>query len=249
MKVSALNKKKGFTLIELMVVITILAAVGGISYTAILPHLGDGDRQVAQSNMASIHKVLQQFKSDNGNYPCDSTAETLQEQKPELNFGELTGDTSNAYFRQVFYGQDQANEKVFYAKLAVGGKEVKEGDTKVGNGKAFERGENAMAYVMKKDNDDPALKKAVTAGSAPLVFCSVYPSKTPYSADQLVLDNVSFRNHAFVLSCDGSVKDLQKNMTEDENDEEKATLSSSIFPETKSGRDTTADYMVLPPDL
>ena len=101
MKVTALNKKKGFTLIELMVVIGILAALASIGYGPILDHMNDGDRQKANSNLKSLHTVLQGFKSDNGSYPCDSTAERLQEEKPELNFGALTGDNSNAYFRQV----------------------------------------------------------------------------------------------------------------------------------------------------
>ena len=117
MKVSALKKTKGFTLIELMVVIAILAALAAIGYGPIIDHMNDGDRQMASSNLKSLHTVLQGFKTDHGSFPCDATAERLQEEKPDLNFGSLTGDNSNAYFRQVYYSASNVSEKPFFAKI------------------------------------------------------------------------------------------------------------------------------------
>ena len=251
MKVSALKKKKGFTLIELMVVIAILAALASIGYGPILDHLNDGDRQKANSNLKSLHTMLQGFKTDNGSYPCDSTAERLQEEKPDLNFGALTGDTSNAYFRQVYYASENVSEKPFFAKVECNGLSVqKEGDEKLANGAALSRGENAMAYVMRKNNDDPTMKDGVTKSNAPLAICGIYPSVTPYSGDTVAFDGESFRGHAFLLTCDGAVKDLERDLTEDEtSDGGKYILASgkSIFPETKKGRSTADGYVVLSP--
>ena len=252
MKVSALKKKKGFTLIELMVVIAILAALASIGYGPILDHLNDGDRQKAISNVKSLHTMLQGFKTDNGSYPCDSTAERLQEEKPDLNFGTLTGDTSNAYLRQVYYSSENVSEKPFFAKVNCNGLNVQqEGDEKLANGAALSRNENAMGYVMRKNNDDPAVKDGVTKSNAPLIICGVYPSATPYTGDSVVFDGTSFRGHAFVLSCDGSVKDTKDlGMTEDDNDDTKFILPAgkSLFPETKKGRSTADDYVVLSPE-
>ena len=252
MKVSALNKKKGFTLIELMVVIAILAALASIGYGPILDHLNDGDRQKAMSNVKSLHTMLQGFKTDNGSYPCDSTAERLQDEKPDLNFGALTGDSSNAYFRQVYYSAENVSEKPFFAKVTCNGLNVmQEGDEKLANGAALSRNENAMAYVMRKNNEDTSMKDGVTKSNAPLIICGIYPSNSPYSGDSVVFDNSSFRGHAFVLSCDGSVKDTKDlGMTEDENDDTKAVLPSgkSLFPETKKGRSTADGYLVLSPE-
>ena len=70
--------KAGFTLIELMVVVAILAALGSIAYPAIMDRMNDGDRQVASSNLKQIHTMLQQFQQDRGSFPCDATAEVLQ---------------------------------------------------------------------------------------------------------------------------------------------------------------------------
>ena len=252
MKVSALKKNKGFTLIELMVVIAILAALASIGYGPIVDHMNDGDRQKAMSNVKSLHTMLQGFKTDNGSYPCDSTAERLQEEKPDLNFGTLTGDTSNAYFRQVYYSADNVSEKPFFAKVNCNGLNVvNEGDEKLANGAALSRNENAMAYVMRKNVEDPAVKDGVTKSNAPLVICGIYPSATPYVGDTIMFDGASFRGHAFMLSCDGSVKDLKDmGLEEDENDDSKYVLPAgkSLFPETKKGRSTADGYMVLSPE-
>ncbi len=242
-------RKGGFTLIELMVVIAILAALGAMSYGPIMDRLNDGDRQVASNNLKQIHTMLQQFQIDRSTYPCDSTAEELTESKPDINFGELSGNDSNAYFRQLLMVEANPSEKVFYAKINCAGKTMnKEGDGKVANGKALERGENAMAYVMRKGQEE-GVKQAVTKTTAPLAICGVYPSNAPYSGDAVTYDNSSFRGHAFVLYCDGSVKDQDDNLEEDEMEEQKATLKTDIFPETKRGRATAPDYLVVTPDL
>ncbi|MDO5449459.1 MAG: type II secretion system protein [Akkermansia sp.] len=253
MKVSALKKnvKAGFTLIELMVVIAILASMAVIGGNAYLSHMKDGDRQVAQSNLQSVHKILGQFKADQTCYPCDSTAEKLQEEKPDLNFGELTGEYSNNYFRQVFYSAANESEKPFFAKLAVAGKATKEADERVANGAALSKGENGMSYVLRKSTDDPNRKEAVTRLNAPLAFCSLYPSDTPYSGDNMVFDMSSYDGQALVLFSDGSVKNLKDSLEEDDADEAKGTLQKGkdVFPATKKGRDIAGDYYVLTPDL
>lgn len=252
MKLSALKKnRKGFTLIELMVVIAILAALAAIGYGPILDHMNDGDRQMASSNLKSLHTVLQGFKTDHGSYPCDSTAERLQEDSPDLNFGTLTGDNSNAYFRQVYYISSNVSEKPFFGKVNCNGLNVaKEGDEKLANGQALARGENAMAYVMRKNSEDPNMKDGVTKSNAPLAICGIYPSNTPYVGDEVAFDGASFRGHAFLLSCDGAVKDLNRDLKEDENTEDKCIMPTgkSLFPETKKGRSTADSYYVLSPE-
>lgn len=246
------NRKGGFTLIELMVVIAILAALASIGYGPIIDHMNDGDRQKASSNLKSLHTILQQFKTDNGSYPCDATADRLMEDKPDYNFGELKGDSANAYFRQVYYTSSNVSEKPFFAKINSNGLTISaEGDEKLANGAALSRGENAMAYVVRKNSEDPTIKDGVTKSNAPLALCGVYPSRSPYSGTDVKFDNSSFRGHVFVLSCDGSVKDLEKEIEEDENDDTKANLANgkNLFPETKKGRSTAEQYMVLSPEM
>ena len=163
MKTPILKKtcKGGFTLIELMVVIAILATLASIGYGPILDHMNDGDRQKANSNLKQVFTLLQQFKMDNGSYPCDATADRLQEDD-DRNFGDLKGDHSNAYFRQLYYKSGVESEKPFYAKLSAPGLNIqKEGDEKLADGKALAPGENAMSYVMRRDKQDDNAKIAV----------------------------------------------------------------------------------------
>ena len=122
------NRKGGFTLIELMVVIAILATLAAVGYGPIMDHMNDGDRQMASSNLKTLSTIMQQFKTDNGSYPCDATADKLLEAQPDYNFGELKGDYSNAYFRQIYYTRSNTTEKNFYAKVNCAGKMTKEAD-------------------------------------------------------------------------------------------------------------------------
>lgn len=247
------NRKSGFTLIELMVVIAILATLGIYSYGPIMNHMNDGDRQLAKSNLNSIGKMLLQFKMDRSDYPCDATAETLQENNPDMDFGELKGNNSNAYFRQLFFKEGNDSEKPFYAKVKAGSLNVKkEGDELITRGRALQGQENAMSYVMLRSRDDEMVKASVEGTNVPLAMCSVYPSKKPYTGDKLLFDRKSFRGHVFVLSTDGSVNDLDEDrvIATDEDDAIGVLKpGDNLFPETKRGRATIQNYLILTPEI
>ncbi len=245
------NRKGGFTLIELMVVIAILATLASIGYGPILDHMNDGDRQKANTNLKSVFTLLQQFKMDNGSFPCDATGDRLQEDNSDRDFGDLKGDHSNAYFRQLYFKSGVESEKPFFAKLSAPGLNIqREGDEKLAGGRALAPGENAMSYVMRRDKGDDNVKIAVEKSNAPLSMCSVYPAATPYAGDKVQIDMTSFRGHFFVLFCDGSVSDQEDNIQESEDDETVGVFKEGkdIFPETKRGRQTAADHLVLTPE-
>ncbi|MDO4220876.1 MAG: type II secretion system protein [Akkermansia sp.] len=244
------NGKLGFTLIELMVVIAILASVAAIGYPAYMKHMRDGELQKAQENLKSVHLMLTEFKQDHNSFPCDRSAEDLTEANPDINYGVLTGDYSNCYFRQLLYNKEAA-EKNFYASISPGGRSTKEPNDKKAGGKGLSRGENAFAYVMRKSSDDPDAKEPVNGSNVPLAMCGIYPSDAPYTGDQMVFDNVSFGGKVLVLRTDGSVTDIGNDLQENEADDSKASMKQDvdIFPEKRNGNSSAPNYYVLSPEL
>jgi len=67
-------KSRGFTLIELMVVISIIAiltAIGLVSYSAVAKQGRDSKRQ---SDLRSIQSALEQYRADQSSYPASLPA-------------------------------------------------------------------------------------------------------------------------------------------------------------------------------
>lgn len=251
MKIQLNRQKKGFTLIELMVVVAILASLAAVGYGPIMEHMNDGDRQQASSNLGQVQKLLLTFSQENGSYPCDATADALleDERNAEYNFGELKGDRANAYFRQLFY-KGNPTEATFYAKH----NGTKEPDGKFANGQALTKGENAFAYVLRKESTNPEDapgKRSVTGTSTPLAFSCVPSSRTPYTGDKLKFNRELFYAHAFMVKTDGAVTDLKEKLQEDGEDDTKSVYVKDYtpFPETKKGRDTSPDYIIVTPEL
>lgn len=251
MKIQLNRQKKGFTLIELMVVIAILASLAAVGYGPIMEHMNDGDRQQASSNLGQLQKMLFTFRQENGQYPCDATAENLRTEHADLDFGELTGAKSNAYLRQLFYGSS-TSETTFFAKHAG----TREPDGRIANGQCLARGENAFAYVLRKesnnDEDAPGLRSvADTPSGVPLAFSCVPSTANPIPGDKLYFNRDLFYAHAFMVRIDGSTVDLKDKLTEDAEDESRSVFTDnySPFPESRRGNATAPNYVVVTPEL
>lgn len=82
-----LNKKnadKGFTLIEIMVVIIILGILASIVGVKVIGHIDEARRTQAQTQIETFRTALKLYRLDNGSYP--STEQGLQAlvTKPEV---------------------------------------------------------------------------------------------------------------------------------------------------------------------
>ena len=70
------DRERGFTLLELMVVIVILGLLIGLVAPAVLRQLGNAKVSIARQSIAQLGSVLDMYKLDMGSYP--TTSEGLQ---------------------------------------------------------------------------------------------------------------------------------------------------------------------------
>jgi prepilin-type N-terminal cleavage/methylation domain-containing protein len=160
----------GFTLVELLVVIVIVATLAGLASPVVLKKLKEGDRVQAISNSREIYKALFTFKNDYQGFPDKTTFQSVKEatESPLL---QTQGTFSNDYFRQLL-AADLGNEKIFYAKAA-GTKKPDNNFDKATN--ALQPGEVGFGYVLDNglslddsNTDRPIVVAPLARGSAEL---------------------------------------------------------------------------------
>ncbi|MGB6221077.1 type II secretion system protein [Haloferula sp.] len=135
------RKLRGFTLVELLVVIVIIAALAGLSAPMILRQRKAADRTQAINNAKQIGLALLEFDQEYGSFPDENTAETVTESTgTQLSFA---GGKSNDYFRQLIAFGIQS-EDIFYAKAAY----TKKPDRAMNGADALEAGEVGFGYIM-----------------------------------------------------------------------------------------------------
>lgn len=69
MQVSNNKKEKGFTLLEIMVVIVILGVLASMIVPNLLGNKDKADRQKVVSDVVALENALDMYKLDNGSYP------------------------------------------------------------------------------------------------------------------------------------------------------------------------------------
>lgn len=76
------QKQQGFTLIELIVVITIIGILAGVVVTKMMDRPGDARAVAAKADIAAISTALKMYKVDNFNYPTSDQGLLALTQKP-----------------------------------------------------------------------------------------------------------------------------------------------------------------------
>lgn len=135
------TRLRGFTLVELLVVIVIIAALAGLSAPMILRQQKAAARTEAINNAKQMGLALLEFDQEFGSFPDDTTADLVADATGYQ--GTLTGSTSNDYFRQLIaYGIQ--SEDIFYTRTSY----TRKPDNVINNDSALEAGEVGFGFIM-----------------------------------------------------------------------------------------------------
>lgn len=186
--------RRGFTLVELLVVIVIIAALAGLTAPMVIRQRKKADQTEAVNNARQIGFALFEFETAYGSFPDSTTAPTVTENTgTTLTFG---GTTANDYFRQLIAAEVTQSESMFYAKTAFTKKPDNVFNT---TADALENGEVGFGYLL---NTNTAFSTAGNPArpivAAPLLF--------PFQSGQFDLD--LYDSKAVVLRIDNSVTSI-----------------------------------------
>lgn len=186
--------RRGFTLVELLVVIVIIAALAGLTAPMVIRQRKKADQTEAVSNARQIGLALFEFETAYGSFPDSSTATTVKENTETV----LTLGTANSndYFRQLIAAEVCQSEGMFYAKTGF----TKKPDNVFNTSQnALAKGEVGYGYIM---NTNAAFS---TAGNParPIV---VAPQAYPFDGAKFDVDLYDFK--AVVLRIDNSVQSI-----------------------------------------
>ena len=92
-RVSPFRGKAAFTLLELLIVMTIIIVLAGITFGTIGYVQGKAKRSRSEAEIAAISAALENYKADNGAYPSDTNTEAL--------FPNSHGDPTSATYKNA----------------------------------------------------------------------------------------------------------------------------------------------------
>ena len=191
MKMTKTKLAKGFTLVELLVVIAIIAALAALSTPVVLKQQKKAASTEAVNNAKQMFILLFEFDQDNGGYPGSSTNNSTAAVSP----------SSNDAFREFLIASQIDSEEIFYAKTGWSSKP--DGDIGV-----------APTYVTGLAANECGFNYALKAADE--AFGTTSPSGVPLISTPAVVKaftanefNINaFGGRAVILFNDGACKSL-----------------------------------------
>ena len=182
--------RRGFTLVELLVVIVIIAALAGLTAPMVLSKVKKADQTEAVSNARQIGMAMFEFQSEYGRYPDAKTLATLTANGLTVDYTPVAGADSNGYFLQLFAAGFTTSEQMFFAKTGVS----KKPDGNIIGTDALAAGESGFGYVLNGTD-------GLTTGVNPACVLAV----TPLATGGATFNPGPFDKKAVLLRLDNSV--------------------------------------------
>ena len=220
--------RRGFTLVELLVVIVIIAALAGLTAPMVIRQRKKADQTEAVNNAKQIGLAMFEFENSYGTFPDNTTAtQVVANTGTTLTFA---GGKSNDFFRQLIAAEISQSEAMFYAKTNYTKKPDNVYNTQT---TALGAGEVGFGYIM---NGTTAFSTAGNPSRA-IVAAPLAGTTTPATDGTFDLD--MYDSKAIVLRIDNSVQSLNVLKTS-----KKAQLGSKTLLDT--GADTVWGDGVTP---
>ncbi len=185
--------RRGFTLVELLVVIVIIAALAGLTAPMVIRQRKKADQTEAVSNARQIGLAMFEFENEYSSYPDAATAPIVTAATGSLLT--ITGANSNDYFRQLLAGNFIQTETIFFAKIA----NAKKPDNNISGAEALKQGEVGYGYILNGANGFSAAGNP----ARPLVVTPLLNNTTVGT-----FDPAPFDSKAIVLRMDNSVSSI-----------------------------------------
>jgi prepilin-type N-terminal cleavage/methylation domain-containing protein len=181
---------RGFTLVELLVVIVIIAALAGLTAPMVIRQRKKADQTEAVNNVRQVGIALFEFETEYSTFPDVDTAEAVA---TATDTTKISGTTANDRFRQMIRAGIAQSEMMFYAKASYTKKPDGVFDTDV---KALEPGEVGFGIIVKSDGGG-----LTAAGNPARPICAAPFTSTPDGT----FDTDFYDGKAVVLKLDNSV--------------------------------------------
>ncbi|MGB0774272.1 MAG: prepilin-type N-terminal cleavage/methylation domain-containing protein [Akkermansiaceae bacterium] len=191
MKLTNKNMRKGFTLVELLVVIAIIAALAAMATPVIMKQQKKAAMTTATSNAKQVFYLFIDFDQEYGHFPDAADSAGL---------GGGGGSTANGVLRQLFLAGLTKSEEIFFAKASFSKKP--DGDVGTASGgynTALDNGECGFVYM---DDQSSGVNSARPILAAPLLNNS-----------SMQFDVDMYGGKAISLRVDGSVQQYRINET------------------------------------
>lgn len=192
--------RRGFTLVELLVVIVIIAALAALSAPQVMKQVRKADQTEATSNAKQIGLALFEFDTAYSSLPSTKTAtDVTANLGGSTNGFSFTGGAANDFFRQMIAAETVQSESIFFAKTAFS----KKPDNVFSPGtKALEAGEVGFGYIMNG-------QEAITTAGNPSRPIAVAALAYNGAFDSGKFDPDIYNGQAVVLRLDQSASSVQ----------------------------------------